>query len=68
MSISDYAIEQDEERYQGYDDSAEIDYLQEMERDYYQKTLEDDNLVDNLIDAWQQAEEKDKSLFWEDMK
>ena len=60
MSISDYAIEQEEERYQGYDNSAEIDYLQEMERDYFRRTVKDDNLIDNLIDTWQQAEEKDE--------
>jgi hypothetical protein len=38
-----------------------------MERDYFRRAVKDDNLVDNLIDTWQQAEEKDENLFWEDM-
>ena len=68
MSMSDYAIEQEEESYQDYGD-FEIDYLQEMEDEHFKKTVEDDALIDNLVDEWleNQAVKKDENLFWEDM-
>lgn len=66
MSMSDYAIEQEEERYQEYTDKAQRDYLQEMEDNHLHDT-EEDNLFDNLVDDWfvYQAEERDECLFLE---
>ncbi len=67
MSMSDYAIEQEEERYQGYGD-FEIDYLQEME-DEYQYEKNKDVSIDGLVDEWleRRAEERDEKIFWKEL-
>jgi len=67
MSMSDYAIEQEEESYQDYGD-FEIDYLQEME-DKYQYEKNKNVSIDDLVDEWleNQAVEKDENLFWEEL-
>ena len=60
MSMSDLAIEQEEERYQELADQAERDHLQEMEDEHLYEADEDDS-VDDLVDEWLElrAEERE---------
>ncbi len=63
MGMSDYAIEQIEKEYQGYDEEEAIECYQEKEKNYYHRKREDD-LIDNLVDEWLEYK-TDERAFWE---